>query len=235
MVGCDRSTWTVRDIALRQLRDCGDRIFVQEVDGESESYRTFIGRSIALCHFLLGLGVKHGDTVAIFTRNGLPGLHAWLSTALIGAVEVPINPSYRSDILLHILTLAKPAVVVADNEVLPALVAIEKHLEFVRDIIVVDDTKSGSTATVTTSGSMTIPGSSPRRWRNRLLRSFVRGIRRPLCLRRERQAPLKASSCQTGKSACWRCKRSRRPAWMQMMSSTAYTRQIISPANSWGY
>ena len=149
MVGRDRSKWTVRDIALRQLRECGDRIFVQEVNGESESYQTFIGRSIALSHFLLGLGVKNGETVAIFTGNGLPGLHAWLSTALIGAVEVPINPSYRADILLHILTLAKPAVVVADNEVLPALAAIEKHLEFVRDIIVVDDKKSGPTATVT--------------------------------------------------------------------------------------
>lgn len=149
MIGQDRSTWTVREIALRQLAECGDRIFAQEVDGDSETYRTFIGRSIALSHFLLDRGVQKGDTVAIFAGNSLPGLHAWLSAGLIGAVEVPINPSYRADILRHILALAKPGVIIADRNALPALAEIDEHLEFVRDIVVIGDSTT-ALATVKT-------------------------------------------------------------------------------------
>ncbi len=145
MIGPDRSTWTIREIALRQHVECGDRTFVQEVDGECESYRTFISRSIALSRALLDCGVRRGDAVAIFCRNGLPGLHAWLSIALVGGVEVPINPSYRADILRHVLTLAKPAVIFADAEVLPALAAIGEHLSFVRNVIVAGRPMAGWT------------------------------------------------------------------------------------------
>jgi carnitine-CoA ligase len=137
MIGRDRSTWTIRDIALRQLEGCGHRVFLQEVDGDTETYRTFIGCGIALGNFMLELGVQQGDTVAIFTPNGRPGLHTWLAVSLIGAIEVPINPNYRADILRHILTVAKPSVIVADKEFVSALAAISEHLQFVRDIIVV--------------------------------------------------------------------------------------------------
>jgi crotonobetaine/carnitine-CoA ligase len=137
MIGTDRSKWTVRDVALRQLESCGDRIFLQEIDGDSESYARFIRRAIAFAAFLRELHVQRGSTVAIFCRNGLPGLHAWLAVSLIGAIEVPINQNYRADILRHILTIAKPSVIVVDAELLSALSAVGGHLPFIRDIVVV--------------------------------------------------------------------------------------------------
>jgi crotonobetaine/carnitine-CoA ligase len=137
MIGTDRSKWTIRDVALRQLESCGDRIFLQEVDGDNESYGNFIRRAIAFARFLRMLHVQRGSTVAIFCRNGLPGLHAWLAVSLIGAIEVPINQNYRADILRHILTVAKPSVIVADAELLSALSAAGEHLSFIRDIVVI--------------------------------------------------------------------------------------------------
>ncbi len=137
MIGHDRSRWTIRDVALDQLETRGDQIFLQEVDGGSETYRTFITRAIALSGFLRKLDIQRGDTVAIFCRNGLPGLHAWLAVSLNAAIEVPINPNYRADILRHILLVAKPRVIVADSELVPVLTALAEHLPFVGDIVVV--------------------------------------------------------------------------------------------------
>jgi crotonobetaine/carnitine-CoA ligase len=132
-----RDTWTIRNIAERRLAESAGRQFVAEVNGPAESYGTFIGRAASLSRFLLEQGVDIGDTVAVFCPNGIPALHGWMAASLIGAVDVTINADYRGDLLRHVLTVARPAVVLADSALLPQMAEIAAELPFLRHVVVV--------------------------------------------------------------------------------------------------
>ena len=50
---------------------------------------------------LRGLGVRQGDAVLVMQENTIGFVDAWLGTALLGAVQVPVNTEYRGEILRH--------------------------------------------------------------------------------------------------------------------------------------
>jgi len=52
---------------------------------------------------LSSLGVERGDRVALYLPNGLEAVVAFLAGSMVGAVIMPINPSYRERELRHLL------------------------------------------------------------------------------------------------------------------------------------
>jgi crotonobetaine/carnitine-CoA ligase len=129
--------WTVRSIAARRLAESPDRPFIQEIDGNVESYGTFIGRATALACFYLEQGIKAGDTVGVLCGNGIPALHGWMAANLIGAVDVTINANYRGDTLRHVLNVAKPALILVDADLLPQFIEIADKLPLPKDVVLI--------------------------------------------------------------------------------------------------
>lgn len=67
------------------------RIAVADIDG-AITYERLFRKAAALALRLIEAGVKPGDPVATFVRNGIPAVWASLGVTLSGAAELPLNP-----------------------------------------------------------------------------------------------------------------------------------------------
>lgn len=70
---------------------------------------------------LRGKGLRAGDRIALFMNNRPEFVVAYLAAGLLGAIAVPINPRYRLVELGHILSDARPRVLVTERAQLPHL------------------------------------------------------------------------------------------------------------------
>jgi len=75
-------------------------------------------RSELLARRLAGLGVGPGERVLLLLPNTELYVLAWLALARLGAVEVPVNPAYRGQLLGHVIASSGAAVLIADGAML---------------------------------------------------------------------------------------------------------------------
>jgi long-chain acyl-CoA synthetase len=80
------------------------------------SWSTYAGRVRDVAHGLAALGVVRGDVVAVLGDNRPEWLIAELAAQSVGASVVGIYPTSIGEELLHILTLARVEVVVAEDQ-----------------------------------------------------------------------------------------------------------------------
>jgi len=73
---------------------------------------------------LAGLGVTHGERVALCLPNGLDAPAAWIGIAALGAVVVPVNYRYRDTDLGFVLSDSGAAAVITSPERAPDLVRV---------------------------------------------------------------------------------------------------------------
>lgn len=57
-----------------------------------------------VAHGLKLLGIKKGDRVALLIDNSFEMVISWFAPAMLGAVEVPVNPALRGEMLAGIIT-----------------------------------------------------------------------------------------------------------------------------------
>ncbi|MGO4587387.1 ATP-dependent acyl-CoA ligase [Paenarthrobacter sp. 2TAF44] len=72
---------------------------------------------------LRSAGIEAGQTVALMSSNRTELLDFILGCAWIGAVAVPVNTASRGEQLRHVLTNSRPALMVAEAELLPHIAA----------------------------------------------------------------------------------------------------------------
>jgi acyl-CoA synthetase (AMP-forming)/AMP-acid ligase II len=84
----------------------GDLVAVS--DGEREiTHRTLAGHAARLAEMLLGHGVRPGEPVATFLRNGIPAVWASYGVKMSGAAETPLNPALTEDECRYCVRLAE--------------------------------------------------------------------------------------------------------------------------------
>lgn len=82
-----------------------DRIAVVDRT-HSITYAALFRKAAGLAHLLIAAGVKPGDPVASFVRNGIPAVWTGYGITLSGAAEVAMNPGLNDADRRHCLTLA---------------------------------------------------------------------------------------------------------------------------------
>src|ERR1700716_3051437 len=101
----------------------GNRIAV--VDGAgSLSYASLFRKAASLADRLLASGVRPGEPVATFLRNGIPAVWASYGVTLSGAAETALNPGLGKTDREHCLSLCKARHVVtsaAQADLFPSL------------------------------------------------------------------------------------------------------------------
>ena len=80
-----------------------DKRLVRFADGGSWTYAEADRLSRQWAAGLAARGVGRGDPVVIWLPSGADNLLAWFAAARLGAVVVPLNLSYRGEILRHVL------------------------------------------------------------------------------------------------------------------------------------
>lgn len=94
---------------LKALQQHGQRPALFEL-GEVYSYDWLNGAVASAALKLRQLGVQKGDRIAYQLRNTREAVVVMLSALMLGAIPVPILPSYREKELRHILHLTAPKV-----------------------------------------------------------------------------------------------------------------------------
>ena len=92
---------TIGAILEQAARDHADRDAVVGFDGLRLTYRELDQRVDEVARGLMGLGVRRGDRVGMWSPNNAEWIYLQFATAKIGAILVNLNPAYRTDELRY--------------------------------------------------------------------------------------------------------------------------------------
>lgn len=134
----DREAWYLPGLLARRGEELGDRPFLSfAFDGRELSYGEAADGARSVAGGLARLRVAEGDRVLLLLRNRAEFTLAWLGTALLGAVQVPVNVDYRGSFLEHLVATSEAEVLVVEEELLDAVAASVERLPRLRAVVVV--------------------------------------------------------------------------------------------------
>jgi crotonobetaine/carnitine-CoA ligase len=115
-----------------------DKIFLRFKD-QTISYSETDRYANRCANAFKNLGIGKGDKVSIMLPNCPEFLYVWFGLAKCGAVEVPVNTSYKGEFLRHIVDQSDSRIFVIAYEFLDRLKLIEEALKKVEKLVVLGD------------------------------------------------------------------------------------------------
>ena len=103
------------------------------------TYEGLRDMSLRAANMFRGLGVGHGDRVALFLPNGREFLFSWMGLSRLGAVGVPINTAYKAEETGYILNNAEVSVLVSHHTLLEVANKASQQCPSLRHSLVVGD------------------------------------------------------------------------------------------------
>jgi carnitine-CoA ligase len=103
------------------------------------TYDQFHRHGNKIGNFITSLGLTKGKTCAVMLPNSPEFLAAWLGLARIGVIEVPINVSFRGDLLAYILNKAECQAIFLTSELADRVRDISADLDHLQHVIIVGD------------------------------------------------------------------------------------------------
>ncbi len=143
---------TLSHVLARRLADSGDKPWLASGAG-AITYRDIDRLSSRLANGLGKLGVKRGDTVLLMLNNSVDFVALWCALGKLGAIEVPVNCSYRGQILARVMTDSRARLVITDAEYLPRFADIAADLAGIETIVLHD----AETATAPVPRALIVP------------------------------------------------------------------------------
>lgn len=118
-----------------QAKSIPNRSFLT-IDGRTLTFGEFndLANSVALG--LLRRGVSSGEMVCVMLPNCLEFMLVWFGLLKIGAIEVPINTSFRGRGLAHVLSLVGTKLVIVDEEYVQAVGELSAELDKLETILI---------------------------------------------------------------------------------------------------
>jgi carnitine-CoA ligase len=92
-----------------------------------------------VANFISELGMSKGNTCAVMLPNSPEFLYAWVGLARLGVIEVPINVSFRGNLLAYILNKAECQALIISSQWVNRVEEIVEDLTHLRHVIVVGD------------------------------------------------------------------------------------------------
>ncbi len=133
------------ELAVDTLREKGDLdrealvIFGSDTAGTGRrTYGELEDGANRFAHHLLGLGVRHGDPVALYLENRPEYVEVMLGAYKAGAVPVNVNFRYVEDELRYLFDDADLVVLITNDEFLSRVEAIRGDAPKLREVIVVE-------------------------------------------------------------------------------------------------
>ena len=103
------------------FRDNPDRRFASFEDGSELSYRDLYHRTRQRAAALQQLGVNKGDRVLVWLPNNVEIILSWFAINYIGGCYVPINTSYRGQLLQHVIANSGARIIIAHTQLIERL------------------------------------------------------------------------------------------------------------------
>ncbi|WP_433218285.1 AMP-binding protein [Dactylosporangium sp. CS-047395] len=96
----------------RRATELADRDFLVDTERGLATYAQFQRRVEAFAVLLRAHGVGPGDRVAVLLPTSIDEQAVWIACGWLRAVQVPINPAYRGEMLRHVLHDSGPRLIV---------------------------------------------------------------------------------------------------------------------------
>jgi len=112
---------SLADLLRLQAQKDPDGIFAR-FNGKPITFNLLDSQSASLAAWLRSRGLKSGEHVAVMMRNSAETLAVIFALAKAGLVWVPLNAQQRGAGLQYIINHSKPALVIADEDLLPTIV-----------------------------------------------------------------------------------------------------------------
>lgn len=103
-------------------RTAPDRVFLQEVGGARLTYAETFDLAARWATGLHRAGVRRGDRVFTMVPTSVDAALVWLGSALLGAINVPVNTAYVGKLLAHAVNLTSPVLAIVDETLLDRFV-----------------------------------------------------------------------------------------------------------------
>jgi carnitine-CoA ligase len=129
--------WTISSVLSRQAAERPNAPALQWQTEEPFSYKGLCDHCLRLAGGLRGLGVQPSNRVLIMLPNSMEIVLAWLSTNLLGAVEVPINIHYKESWLVHEVNDCEAHLAIVHEQYLERFIQVVDQLEHLTDFVVV--------------------------------------------------------------------------------------------------
>ncbi len=134
--------WVLGELIEDRAERLGNKVFLRFKD-QSISYQEINRYANRCANGFRGLGIKKGDKVSIMLPNCPEFIYIWFGLAKCGAVEVPVNVSYKGEFLRHIVDQSDSRVFVIAHEFLDRLKLIEDELKKLEKVVVLGDGEKG--------------------------------------------------------------------------------------------
>lgn len=106
----------IRNMLERHAEERPAEEFAFFEDGAAWTRADALSAAYRSANRLRAAGVGHGDHVGVFLPNGKDYLAAWWGASVLGAALVPINTAYRGILLGQLINVARPKVLVTNDE-----------------------------------------------------------------------------------------------------------------------
>ncbi|OPY79376.1 MAG: Long-chain-fatty-acid--CoA ligase [Syntrophorhabdus sp. PtaU1.Bin153] len=133
-----KTPYVIGELVAERARTMGNKRFLRFKD-QSFTYSDMDRLSNRCANGFQKLGVNKNDKVSIMLANSPEFIHIWFGCAKAGAVEVPINTSYKGEFLRHIIDQSDSKMLVIGEEFLDRVPLIQDDLKKLEKIIVLGD------------------------------------------------------------------------------------------------
>ncbi|XP_028028736.1 4-coumarate--CoA ligase 1-like [Bombyx mandarina] len=107
--------------------------------GESFTYSEIVQQSMKFAISLTRLGVRKGETIALFSENRKEYLSAFIGTACVGAICTTISSMYAEEEIKHVMHISKPKYLIVSPKMYEAHEATLKLIDSIETTILFGD------------------------------------------------------------------------------------------------
>jgi len=130
-----KTPYVLGELIEDRARRNGKRVFLYFKD-RTYTYDEMNRYANRCANAFLQQGVVKGDKISIMLPNCPEFLFIWFGSAKIGAVEVPINTSYKGEFLRHLVDQSDSKILFLDHEWLDRLKLIEDDLKKLKKVVI---------------------------------------------------------------------------------------------------
>lgn len=124
------------DLIFDRAENYPDKVFLQDTCDVTETFRQTLRSTTRWLNTLEHLSVSSGSRVAVMIPPSITSCHLWAAVSWLGAWEVPINPDFRGESLVHILNDTKCVLLITVANALPQILAVKERLIYLEHVII---------------------------------------------------------------------------------------------------
>ncbi|MQA81825.1 MAG: AMP-binding protein [Streptosporangiales bacterium] len=134
---------TLPMLLRRRAEEHPDRVFLQEVGGDSQTYGEVLAGTRRWAAGLRGAGVQPGDKVLVMMPASNSSVQIWFALNGIGATEVPVHNDYRGQMLSHLIDVSGARMMTIHPRFLERLTELDRFGNLEKVVVLEEVTDTG--------------------------------------------------------------------------------------------